>query len=89
VARSGAVAIDRWHRSSGDPIQLLSKAHGAGNLGYSHGVQLVHRTVYPNGAGRRLEDVQADRKLAPLISGEGPLWALHRHLAALVARPGP
>jgi hypothetical protein len=84
----GRVAIYGWHRPSGDPIQPLSTVHGAGYVDYSHGVRLVSRTVYVNGVGRRLEDVLADRELAPLISGEGPLRDLHRRLAALVASPG-
>jgi hypothetical protein len=81
----GRVAIYGWHRALGDPIQPLSTVHGARYVDYSHGVRLVSRTVYVNGVPRRMDDVLADRNLAPVLSGEGPLRDLARRLAALVA----
>jgi hypothetical protein len=84
----GRVAIYGWHRAMGDPIQPLSTVHGARYVDYSHGVRLVSRTVYVNGEGRRVEDVLADRDLAPIVSAEGPLRDLRRRLASLMANLG-
>lgn len=83
----GRVAIYGWHRAEGLPIQPLSTVHGARYADYSHGLRLVSPTVYVNGeVPRRIEDVLADRTLAPLLSAEGPLSHLQEHLAALTAR---
>ena len=83
----GRVAIYGWHRAAGLPIQPLSTVHGARYADYSHGVRLVSPTVYVSGEGpRRIEDVLADRRLAPLLSAEGPLSHLQEHLASLAAR---
>ncbi len=83
----GRVAIYGWHRAEGFPIQPLSTVHGARYADYSHGVRLVSPTVYVNGKiPRRIEEVLADRTLAPLLSAEGPLSDLQAHLANLAAR---
>lgn len=81
----GRVAIYGWQRVSGRPIQPLSTFHGARYADYSHGVRLVSRIVYVNGVARNIDDVLADRDLAPLLSREGPLQHLAGRLAALAA----
>lgn len=81
----GRVAIYGWHLTTGAPIQPLSTVHGAHYVDYSHGVRLVSRTVYVDGTARRMEDVLADRELAPLLSSEGPLQNLRRRLTRLIA----
>jgi hypothetical protein len=63
----GRVAIYGWHRASHDPIQPLSTVHGAGYADYSHGVRLVSRTVYVNGASRSIDAVLTDPELAALL----------------------
>jgi len=83
----GRVAIYGWHRAGGLPIQPLSTVHGARYADYSHGVRLMSPIVYVSGEGpRRIEDILADRTLAPLLSAEGPLSKLREHLASLAAR---
>lgn len=83
----GRVAIYGWQRGGGLPIQPLSTVHGARYADYSHGIRLVSPTVYLNGSvRRRLEDVLADPRLAPLLSAEGPLSHLAERLASLAAR---
>ena len=84
----GRVAIYGWQRASGRPIQPLSTFHGARYADYSHGVRLVSRIVYVNGVASTIDDVLADRDLAPLLSREGPLQHLAARLAALAAASG-
>lgn len=67
------VAIYGWHRDSGQPIQPLSTVHGARYADYSHGVRLVSGVAYVDGEPRSLLDVLEDRRLAGLISDEGPI----------------
>ncbi len=81
----GRVAIYGWHRAPGRPIQPLSMVHGARYADYSHGVRLVSRTVYVNGAARPIESVLGDPALAPLLSAEGPMPHLLERLSALIA----
>ena len=83
----GRVAIYGWQRTGGVPIQPLSTVHGARYADYSHGVRLVSSTVYVDGElPRRIEEVLADRELAPLLSNDGPLSHLAERLARLEAR---
>jgi hypothetical protein len=84
----GRVAIYGWQRASGRPIQPLSTFHGARYADYSHGVRLVSRIVYVNGVVSTIDDVLANRELAPLLSREGPLQHLAARLAALGAASG-
>ena len=64
----GRVAIYGWHRGPNHPIQPLSTVHGAGYADYSHGVRLVSRTVYVNGAPRQIDAVLADPQIGPLLA---------------------
>ena len=79
----GRVAIYGWQRASGRPIQPLSTFHGARYADYSHGIRLVSRVVYVNGAATSIDEVLADPRLAPLLTREGPLQHLTRRLAVL------
>lgn len=67
------VAIYGWHRPDGKPIQPLSMVHGARYADYSHGVRLVSLVAYVDGVPRSLLDLLQDRRLAGLLSGEGPI----------------
>ncbi|MEX5729333.1 hypothetical protein Ga0609869_002686 [Rhodovulum iodosum] len=79
----GRVAIYGWHRTNGRPIQPLSTVHGARYADYSHGVRLVSRTAYIDGQPRALEDVMQDKRLAHLVSSEGPISNARGLLASL------
>lgn len=67
------VAIYGWHKSDGKPIQPLSTVHGARYADYSHGIRLVSLVAYVDGVPRSLLDLLQDRRLAGLLSGEGPI----------------
>lgn len=69
----GRVAIYGWHRGIDAPIQPLSTVHGARYADYSHGVRLVGRVAYVDGAPWSIADLLADARFAPLLSDEGPL----------------
>jgi len=75
------IAIYGWHVASGHPIQPLSLWHGKHYADYSHGVRLVSQIVLVNDMQRSLYDVMGDPKLAPIVSGEGPI-PLTRELVA-------
>lgn len=72
-SQPGRVAIYGWHRAVDAPIQPLSTVHGARYADYSHGVRLVSQWVFVNDERRSIFEVLADRRLASLISDEGPL----------------
>lgn len=72
-SKPGRVAIYGWHQPNGRPIQPLSTVHGADYADYSHGVRLVSRTAFLNGKPANLADILADRDLAGIVSGEGPI----------------
>ncbi len=69
----GRIAIYGWHRGRGRPIQPLSTVHGARYADYSHGVRLVHPTIWIDGEPRPLTEVLADPRLSALVSLEGPI----------------
>lgn len=68
----GRVAIYGWHRGPNQPIQPLSTVHGAGYADYSHGVRLVSRTVYVDGAPRQIDAVLADPEIGALFADYRP-----------------
>jgi hypothetical protein len=73
LAKPGRVAIYGWHEGAGRPIQPLSTVHGARYADYSHGVRLVSAVAYVDGYARALSDLLEDRRLARLVSDEGPI----------------
>src|SRR5215475_12926788 len=87
-AKPEKIAIYGWHVSSGHPIQTLSLWHGKHYADYSHGVRLVSEIVLVNGMQRSLHDVMSDPKLAPIVSGEGPI-PFSRELVAQLGGAGP
>jgi len=64
----GRVAIYGWHRGPNQPIQPLSTVHGADYADYSHGVRLVSKIVYVDGAPRQIGAVLADPRVGPLLA---------------------
>ena len=82
-AKPEQIAIYGWHTSSGHPIQPLSLWHGKRYADYSHGVRLISQIVLVNGMQRSLYDVMSDPKLAPIVSGEGPIPFTRDLVAAL------
>jgi len=76
------VAIYGWHRSPGSPIQPLSTLHGARYVDYSHGVRLVSTLVFIDGESKSIYEVLEDPRLAPVLSGEGPIHNVLRLMAA-------
>lgn len=82
--RPPRVAIYGWHRREGKPIQPLSTVHGATYADYSHGVRLVASSILVDGELHDMFAVLDDRRLAPLVSDEGPIPDAWRLL-----RPGP
>src|SRR5262249_9479567 len=87
-AKPEQIAIYGWHLSSGHPIQPLSLWHGKHYADYSHGVRLVSQIVLVNGMQRSLYDVMSDPKLAPIVSGAGPIPS-SRELVAQLGGAGP
>ena len=80
--RPPRVAIYGWHRREGDPIQPLSTVHGAAYTDYSHGVRLVASSILVESDLHDMFAVLADRRLASLVSDEGPIpdaWRLLHH----------
>jgi hypothetical protein len=80
-AKPGRVAIYGWHQQNGHPIQPLSTVHGAEYADYSHGVRLVSQTAFLNGKPTSLADILADRDIAEVITGEGPIFDVRSLLA--------
>jgi hypothetical protein len=67
----GRVAIYGWHWAARQPIQPLSTVHGARYADYSHGVRLVSRIIYLNGAAREFIDALRDPAVTLLLGGDG------------------
>src|SRR5687768_10481023 len=61
------VAIYGWHKTDGKPIQPLYTGHVNGYVDYSHGIRLVHRTIYVNNKPIDFVDVLKDRTLKALL----------------------
>jgi hypothetical protein len=64
------VAIYGWHRSDGRPIQPLYTGHVNWYVDYSHGIRLVHRTIYVDNKPMDYIDVLKDRILKNLLCDE-------------------
>ncbi len=68
---SGRVVIYGWHLSEKHPIQPVYNGHIASYADYSHGVRLMAKQVFINGASMQIDDVLRDPKLSILFSHEG------------------
>jgi len=64
------VAIYGWHRTDGKPIQPLYTGHVNWYVDYSHGVRLVHRTIYVDNKPMDYIDVLKDKTLKTLLCDE-------------------
>jgi hypothetical protein len=64
------VAIYGWHRMDGKPIQPLYTGHVNWYVDYSHGIRLVHRTIYVDKKPMDYIDVLKDRTLKALLCDE-------------------
>ena len=82
------VAIYGWHRANNEPIQPLSTWHGARYADYSHGVRLVSTVAYVQGKAKSIFELLEDRRLAPVLSDEGPMPHLAELMEALAVH-GP
>jgi hypothetical protein len=69
--RPDHVAIYGWHRPDGRPIQPLYTGHTDDWVDYSHGIRLVHRTIWIDGVPAELPSLLQDPELALLLSDEG------------------
>ncbi len=76
LRKPGRVAIYGWHRANGKPIQPLSTVHGERYADYSHGVRLIHETVWINGKPRSILDILQDSRLASVLTYEGMIKRL-------------
>jgi hypothetical protein len=64
------VAIYGWHKADGKPIQPLYTGHVNWYVDYSHGIRLVHRTIYVDDRPMDFVDVLKDRVLKKLLCDE-------------------
>jgi hypothetical protein len=87
----GRVAIYGWHWARHHPIQPLSTVHGAQYADYSHGVRLVSRIIYVNGAAREFFDALKDPALTHFLGGDGARIGrrLHGDLVSVLQQRNP
>jgi hypothetical protein len=64
------VAIYGWHKLDGKPIQPLYTGHVDWYVDYSHGIRLIHRTIWVNGKSMDYVDVMKDKVLKRLLCDE-------------------
>jgi hypothetical protein len=69
-AKPNRVAIYGWHKLDGKPIQPLYSGHVNWYVDYSHGIRLVHRTIYVEGKKMDYMDVLKDSLLKHLLCDE-------------------
>lgn len=69
-AKPHKVAIYGWHKLNGKPIQPLYTGHVDWYVDYSHGIRLVHRTIYVNRKPMDYIDVLSDPVLKGLLCDE-------------------
>lgn len=69
-ARPNRVAIYGWHKLDGKPIQPLYTGHVNWYVDYSHGIRLVHRTIYVEDKAMDYRTVLQDPILKNLICDE-------------------
>jgi UDP-galactopyranose mutase len=55
---------------AGHPIQPVYAGHVDWYVDYSHGIRLVHRTIYVNNKAMDYRDVLKDPELKQLLSNE-------------------
>jgi hypothetical protein len=70
-AKPNRVAIYGWHKLDGKPIQPVYTGHVNWYVDYSHGIRLVHRTIYVDGKAMDYVDVLKHPILKGLLCDEG------------------
>jgi hypothetical protein len=68
--KKNRVAIYGWHKLDGKPIQPLYTGHVDWYVDYSHGIRLIHRTIWVNGKSMDYVDVMKDKVLKRLLCDE-------------------
>jgi hypothetical protein len=68
--KKNRVAIYGWHNLDGKPIQPLYTGHVDWYVDYSHGVRLIHRTIWVDSKAMDYVDVMKDKVLKRLICDE-------------------
>jgi hypothetical protein len=69
-SKPNRVAIYGWQKLDGKPIQPLYTGHVNWYVDYSHGIRLVHRTIYVNKKPMDYIDVLKDKTLKRLLCDE-------------------
>lgn len=68
---SEKVVIYGWHLGKNNPIQPVYNGHHAGYADYSHGIRLISKLAFINGAAILVEDILKHQKMSILLSNEG------------------
>lgn len=68
--KTNKVAIYGWHKLDGNPIQPLYTGHVNWYVDYSHGIRLVHRTIYIDGKKYDYLDILKNPSLRRILSDE-------------------
>lgn len=88
IRKPSSLAIYGWHNSKGEPIQPVSTVHAANYADYSHGVRFVAETAYLNGHPMSIYSLLADPHYAALLSNEGSIKGLTRHIDFFAEQQG-
>jgi hypothetical protein len=65
------VVIYGWHLGKNNPIQPVHNGHNAWYADYSHGIRLIAKLAFINGASILVDAILKDRDLSILLSSEG------------------
>jgi hypothetical protein len=68
--KKNRVAIYGWHKLDGKPIQPLYTGHVDWYVDYSHGIRLIHRTIWVEGKAMDYIDVLKHQVLRRLLCDE-------------------
>ncbi|HEX8332263.1 MAG TPA: hypothetical protein VF622_06550 [Segetibacter sp.] len=68
--KKNRVAIYGWYKPDGKPIQPLYTGHVDWYVDYSHGIRLIHRTIWVEGKAMDYIDVMKDKVLKRLLCDE-------------------
>ncbi len=71
TAKPNRVAIYGWHQLNGKPIQHVYTGHVNWYVDYSHGIRLVHQTIYVDGKPMQYQDVLTHPVYHRALTDEG------------------
>ena len=71
TAKPNRVAIYGWHQLNGKPIQPVYTGHVNWYVDYSHGIRLVHQTIYVDGKPMQYQDVLTHPVYHRALTDEG------------------